>query len=86
MKWLWKRFKGNQMPEWRKHPNPYLQLHLLVYPKYLEELDAGTYEPIKDPFLSIEYILSHPFESFGDVERELRKHKELDDTRNSHSS
>lgn len=60
-------------PYWRKHPNPYLLLHLEVYPNYLKELDAGTYDSNKDPFCSTEYILSHRFKSFEDVERELIK-------------
>lgn len=63
------------VPEWRKHPNPYLQLHLEVYPNYLKERDAGTYDPAKDPFCSASYILSHPFENFQQVEDELDKQR-----------
>jgi len=69
LKW----FRGKQLPEWRKHPNPYLQLHLEVYPNYFKELDDGTYDPTKDPFCSVEYVLSHPFKNFGDVKNELNK-------------
>ena len=67
MKW----FKKNQRPKWRRYPNPYLLLHLQVYPQYLEEKDAGTYDPAKDPFCSLEYILTHPLKTFKDVEDEL---------------
>lgn len=67
MKW----FSPKQQPEWRRHPNPYLLLHLQVYPRYLKELDAGTYDPVNDPFCSTEYILTHPLRTFGDVEAEL---------------
>ena len=70
IKWL----KKLSTPEWRKHPNPYLQLHLEVYPDYLKERDNGTYDPAKDPFCSNSYILAHPFKNFGeDVDAELRK-------------
>jgi len=55
--------------------NPYLELHLEVYPNYLKEIDNGTYDPTKDPFCSNSYILSHPFEDFKDVERELDRIK-----------
>ena len=72
---LTKWFK--RVPEWRKHPNPYLQLHLEVHPNYLKEVDNGTYDPTKDPFCSTGYILAHPFKGFGDVEDELDKIKEL---------
>lgn len=60
-------------PRWWRHPNPYLQLHLEVYPNYLKELDNGTYDPSKDPFCSSAYILSHPFKSFEDVREELKE-------------
>lgn len=76
MKWLMRLFRKTpkrHLPEWRRNPNPYLQLHLQVYPEYLEELDAGTYDPSKDPFCSPEYILAHPFENFAEVEAELRR-------------
>jgi len=65
------------LPHWRKHPNPYLQLHLEVYPNYLKEKDAGTYDPTKDPFCSNNYILSHPFKKFSDVEDELARIKAM---------
>ena len=70
IKWL-KEFRKLQEPEWRKHPNPYLELHLEVYPNYLKERDTGTYDPSKDPFCSANYILSHPFKNFKDVENAL---------------
>ena len=73
LKW----FRNTPIPEWRKHPNPYLQLHLEVYPNYLKERDAGTYDPNKDPFCSSSYILSHPFRNFTDVENELKNTKAL---------
>ena len=73
-KWL-TVFRKTPVPEWRRHPNPYLQLHLKVYPKYLKEVDKGTYDPAKDPFCSSDYILSHSFKNFKDVERELNNIK-----------
>ena len=74
---LIKRLKNHSTPEWRRHPNPYLQLHLEVYPNYLKEKDNGTYDPAKDPFCSNDYILAHPFKYFRDVEDELRKVRAL---------
>lgn|GEM_PF-3918279 len=71
LKELLRKFRRAPLPEWRKHPNPYLQLHIEVYPNYLKERDNGTYDPTKDPFLSSRYILIHPFKDFNDVEKEL---------------
>jgi len=69
LNWL-KRIKHAPTPYWRRHPNPYLQLHLEVYPNYLKELDDGTYDPVKDPFCSAKYIQAHPFKDFKDIEDE----------------
>jgi len=71
IKWFNVFRKKAPVPEWRKHPNPYLQLHLEVYPNYLVELDNGTYDPTKDPYCSSSYILSHPFRNLDDIEKEL---------------
>ena len=64
LKWFLKFISEGQ-------PNPYSELHLKVYPNYQKEVEAGTYDPLKDPFCSTEYILAHPFQTFRDIEEEL---------------
>lgn len=39
-------------PDWQTNPNRYLEAHLRVYPEYLSELNAGTYDPKLDPYIN----------------------------------